>query len=120
MKQGLTLFHRLNYRINAAINPIADKAIFTFLPRAILFNALKVLFHIVERTVKKLRRGLHNAIDGRVAINQDEVRWFHVLGIKLADKVFSLSPQRKRAVGIMQGDIVQVFKVGHVDKFPVR
>ena len=112
------LFHRLNYRINAAVNPIADKAIFTFLPRAILFN-WAIRGNIVESPVEEFRRGIHHRINARIRIDEDKVSRFHVLGIKLADKVFSLSPQRKRAVGIMQGDIVQVFKVGHVDKFPV-
>lgn len=113
------LFHRLNYRINAAINPIADKAIFTFLPRAILFN-WTVFGNIVESPVEEFRRGIHHRINARIAVNQDKIRRFLIVGIKLADKVFSLSPQRKRAMGIVQGDIVQVFKVGHVDKFPVR
>lgn len=109
---------RLNYRIDAAINPITYQAILAFLPCAILGN-IAIFGNIVESPVEEFRRGIHHRINARIRIDEDKVSGFHVLGIKLADKVFSLSPQCERAVGIVQGDIVQVLKVGHVDKFPV-
>jgi hypothetical protein len=63
------------YRLDNCLNPVADsiakQTITAFLPRAILFNTCKVLFNIIESTVEKFRRGLHDAIDGRVAIYQD-------------------------------------------------
>ena len=115
---GNLSFDRLNYRIDAAINPITYQAIFTFLPRAVLFN-WAIRGNIVKSPVEKLRRGIHHRVYMRVAVNQDKISWLFIVGIKLADKVFTLSPQCKRAVGIVQGDIVQVFKVSHVDKYAV-
>ena len=109
---------RLNYRINAAINPIAYQAIFTLLTSAILGN-IAIWGNIVESPVEEFRRGIHHRINARIAVNQDKISWLFIVGIKLADKVFTLSPQRKRAMRIVQGYIVQVFKVSHVDKFAV-
>ena len=110
--------NRLNYRIDAAIKLVTYQAIFTFLTSAILGN-IAIWGNIVESPVEEFGRGIHHRIDTRVAINQDKISWLFIVGIKLADKVFSLSPQCERTMGIVQGDIVQVFKVGHVDKFPV-
>ena len=62
---------RLDYSLNPIADSVTQQAITAFLPRAILFNTCKVLFYVVKSTVKKLRRGLHNPIDGRIAIYQD-------------------------------------------------
>jgi len=111
--------HRLDNGLNPVADSIAKQTITAFLPRAILFNSFKVLFHIVERAVKEFRRGLHNAIDGRVAINKNKVRWLFPLAVKLADNIFALSPQRKRTMRVVQGYVVQIFKVRCVNQFPM-
>ena len=94
-------FYRLDNRLNPVADSVAKQTIAAFLPRAILFRAFKVLFYVVKSTVKEFRRGLHNAIDGRVAIDKNKVRGFFPLAVKLADNIFSLGPQRKRTMWVV-------------------
>ena len=88
------------------------------LPGAILFGGA-IRGNIVESSVEEFRRGIQHRINPGVGINQDKIGGFHVLGIKLTDKIPSFSPQGESAMRIVQGYIVQVFKVSCVDQFPV-